>query len=336
MRYCLQMIQGAILSLLTALSASTDAQADFCVATNGNDAWSGLLLAPNADGTDGPFATLEAARNAIRSLKAGAGLPAGSVRVNLRGGRYMRQSSFVLTPYANGSDSGTPSSPIVYQAYPGETPCIVGGINVTGFKSVTDPTILARLTPSAQSNVLVANLTAQGVTNIIPLARHGMGLWWGWKGQNELFFNDQPMQLARWPNTNWLTIASSPPPGTNYFGYSGTNPSTWSSVNDVWVDGYWSADWADECDSVSAIDTTNQIVRVRPPASQLGYAANHRFYFLNVLEELDSPGEYYIDRRQGLLYFWPPNSVSSGNPFLSTSGWGGVINNGGLINLYSV
>jgi len=38
------------------------------VATNGNDAWSGKLSEPNADNTDGPFATLERARDAIRAL----------------------------------------------------------------------------------------------------------------------------------------------------------------------------------------------------------------------------------------------------------------------------
>ncbi|MGO9202529.1 MAG: hypothetical protein ACLQM8_18560, partial [Limisphaerales bacterium] len=82
---------------------------------------------------------------------------------------------------------------------------------------MTDPTILARLTSAARTNVLVANLAALGITNsvsgspgLIPLARHGMGLWWNWTGQNELFFQDQPMQLARWPNSNWLTIATSP------------------------------------------------------------------------------------------------------------------------------
>ena len=189
-----QRLGVAALTLGAALDTSIAARADFYVATNGNDAWSGLLPAPTANATDGPFATLEAARNAIRSLKSRSGLPVGGVRVSLRGGRHMRQSSFSLS---GGNDSGTLTSPIVYQAYPGENPSIIGGINVTGFQAVTDPAIRARLTRSAQSNVLVANLTAQGVTNIIPLARHGGGLYWNWRGQNELFYQDQPMQLVR-------------------------------------------------------------------------------------------------------------------------------------------
>ena len=46
-------------------------QAAFYVATNGNDAWSGTLAEPNAARTDGPFATLERDRDAVRPLKGG-------------------------------------------------------------------------------------------------------------------------------------------------------------------------------------------------------------------------------------------------------------------------
>jgi hypothetical protein len=344
MEYLRRKLGAVGLSLAMALSASIGICGNFYVATNGNDTWSGLLPAPNSDGTDGPFATLEAAQNAIRLLESGSGLPAGGVKVNLRGGRYMRQTPFTLgvnwSPVAV-YDSGTPASPIVYQAYPGETPIIVGGMSVTGFQAVTDPNILARLTSAAQTNVLVANLPIQGITNIMPLARHGFALWWNWSGQNELYFQDKPMQLARWPNTNWLNIASSPSPGANSFGYNGSNPSTWASLDDVWVQGYWDTDWADEFDNVSSIDTTNHIVYMTSPASQLGYAVNQRFYFLNVLEELDAPGEYYIDRVNGFLYFWPPGDIASGNPFISMAGsglYGLTVNNGadGLVNLLSV
>ena len=52
---------------LTALSILTTVccASDFYVATNGNDAWSGQLSAPNSQNSNGPFATLERARDAI-------------------------------------------------------------------------------------------------------------------------------------------------------------------------------------------------------------------------------------------------------------------------------
>jgi parallel beta-helix repeat protein len=320
-------------SLAVALSASIGACADFYVATNGNDAWSGLLPAPASNGTDGPFASLEAARNAIRTLKSRSGLPAGGARVNLRGGRYMRQSSFKLTYSPN--DSGTPLSPIVYQAYPGETPCILGGVQIAGFNVVTNAAILARLSASAQTNVQVATLTDQVITNLIPLARHGVGLWWNWTGQNELYFQDQPMQLARWPNTNWLSVAASPALGADHFSFIGSNTTKWTWDTNTWVQGYFGNEWGDNFQHVASLSVTNgttNTVYLTAPQASYGYVTGGRFYFLNVLEELDSPGEYYIDRVNGLLYFWPPSSLREEHPFVSTAGKGGTINGGGVFS----
>src|SRR5437867_4027429 len=70
--------------------------ADFYVATNGNDAWSGHLTAPNSKRTDGPFATLERARDELRNLKASGKLKDGPT-VHLRGGFYPLKKSFVLS-----------------------------------------------------------------------------------------------------------------------------------------------------------------------------------------------------------------------------------------------
>ena len=39
---------------------------------------------------------------------------------------------------------------------------------------------------------------------------------------------------------------------------------------------------------------------------------------MNLLEELDQPGEFYIDRAKGLLYFWPPSPPAGARIVLST------------------
>ena len=33
-----------------------------------------------------------------------------------------------------------------------------------------------------------------------------------------------------------------------------------------------------------------------------------RYYVRNVLEELDAPGEWYLDKATDTLYFWPPDN----------------------------
>ena len=65
-----------------ALAATLPTSADFYVSTKGNDAWSGRLSGPNREGTDGPFATLAKARDAVRSLKRT--FPASDIRVLIR------------------------------------------------------------------------------------------------------------------------------------------------------------------------------------------------------------------------------------------------------------
>ena len=108
--------------------------AAFYVATNGNDHWSDKLSAPNTHATDGPFATLKGARQAIRTLRhirtqGGAPeLPDGGVTMWLRGGTYPLYNTFELTT----EDSGTPEAPIVYRAYRDEEVRLIGGAKIPG------------------------------------------------------------------------------------------------------------------------------------------------------------------------------------------------------------
>jgi hypothetical protein len=68
----------------------------YYVSPAGRDAWSGKLAKPNAAKTDGPFATLTAARDAIRALKARGALPVGGVTVFVADGEYPQAESFAL------------------------------------------------------------------------------------------------------------------------------------------------------------------------------------------------------------------------------------------------
>ena len=109
-------------------------QVTFYVATNGNNAWSGTLEAPNAAKNDGSFASLSRARDAIRQLKKENRFPKGGIGVVVRGGTYSIDQLLEFTT----EDSGTKDAPISYRAAPGESVRLLGGKVVTNWKPVTD------------------------------------------------------------------------------------------------------------------------------------------------------------------------------------------------------
>jgi hypothetical protein len=294
----------------------------FHVAVNGDDSWSGRQPDPARAGADGPFRTLERARDAIRALKAAGGLPAGGVSVTLRGGRYELRQPFMLEAV----DSGTAEAPVVYQAAAGEEVRLIGGRVISGWRPVADAAVLNRLAPSARGKVLQADLRAQGLTDLPPLTAPA---WAESDAGLELFFRDAPMTLARWPNEGYSRIAELcvqdgwkihgiPGSRVGKFVYEGDRPARWAAEKDVWLHGYWFWDWADQRMRVEAIDPATRSITLAPePAHGYGFRKGQWYYAFGLLCELDAPGEWYLDRAAGVLYFWPPDEVRAGDTLVS-------------------
>jgi len=294
-----------IVVALLVVCLRADAAVKLYVSTRGSDTDSGT--------ESKPFASLERARDAIRALKQSGGLPEGGVRVSVRGGVYPVLASFTL----GAEDSGTVAAPVVYRAAEGEEVRLVGGKEVGGFKPVRDSGILARLDPSARGKVVQTDLKAQGITDYGKITPRGFGRAIQPAGL-ELFFKDKPMPLAEWPNNGWTNIAAVPAgPDAGKFNYDGDRPSRWAKSDDIWIHGYWTWPWADSYEHVKSIDTQTKEIATDAPHGVYGYQAGKRFRFLNVLEELDSPGEWYLDRKTGILYFWPPERIGKDLPIVS-------------------
>lgn len=288
---------------LTLGLADRPAGLDLHVSTAGKDTWSGQRSDPAPDGSDGPFASLERARDEIRSRRAAGNLPAGSVVVHVQKGAYWRDRTLELTR----ADSGTPASPVLFRAEPFGGVRLLGGREVGGFKAVADPAVLERLEPAARGKVLTADLKAAGVVDFGRLTTRGFGRPVTPAGL-ELFYQDRPMRLARWPNEGWLKTVDVPAgPEGGRFTYEGDRPRRWARADDIWVHGYWTWDWAESYEKVRAIDPEKREIATEPPHGVYGYKPGKRFYVLNLLEELDAPGEWYLDRKGGRVYFWPPD-----------------------------
>jgi hypothetical protein len=290
----------------------------------GSDAWTGRLATPNADRSDGPLHSLEAARDALRQLRCNGAMDGGATVV-LCGGVHVRDRSFELTA----EDSGQADAPIVYRAEAGQGVVLMGGREVSNWTRVTDPAVRSRLSKAAGDQVLVADLKALGISDYGELKSRGFARATVSSGL-ELFFDDRPMTLARWPNDGFVTIAGTPAQGATKdehggdmgkleegFLYEGDRPRRWKDVSNLWVHGYWAYDWANSYERVELIDPDKRLIKTAAPHGIYGFRTGQRFYFLNVLEELDSPGEWYLDAAAGLLYFWPPAPVASAKAFVS-------------------
>ena len=95
--------------------------------------------------------------------------------------------------------------------------------------------------------------------------------------------------------------------------YDDPRPNRWTDEPDVRLNGYWFWDWLDEYQRLGRIDTAQQILYIQPPYHASGYKDGLRYRALNLLCELDTPGEWYIDRAKGLLYWYPSVEASYDN-----------------------
>ena len=278
------------------LLCSTAVAVELHVATHGLDTNPGTAAQP--------FATLEQARDSLRQLRA-AGATTGGSTVYVHGGLYEIPQPLLLTA----EDSGTEDAPVVWQSVAGDAVVLSGGRAIRDFQPVTNSSVLSRLPEVARSKVLQSNLTAEGLKDFGEVAEVGKRL--------ELFFDGNPLPLARWPNegfTKIVDVAGGEPfvshgiagDAVGRFVYDGEQPSRWVAEPDGWVSGYWFWDWSDGRQKIKTIDPVKHIMELVPPRHGYGYRKGQRFYAFNLLAELDSPGEWYLDRQQGMLYFWPP------------------------------
>jgi len=128
-----------------------------------------------------------------------------------------------------------------------------------------------------------------------------------------LYANGSPLPLARWPNSGWAVFTNAVNKGVNCpgsFQFVGDRTKRWDVSKGLWMTGYWTHDWADTYHRVKSIDLASNIVAFAG-TSVWGVGRGtwgmkgRRFYAVNVLSELDAPGEWFLDRKAKKLYYMP-------------------------------
>ncbi len=249
------------------------------VSPAGDDRWSGRVPSPAANGVDGPLATLEAARDAVRRLRDSHGRLDGPVEIVVAGGTYFLPRTLQLEP----CDSGTAACPITYRAAAGERPVISGGQPIAGWR---DTTFLGRPCWAASVDA-------------------------GWDF-TQMFVDGQRRSRPRLPAEGYYRFADLPeghgsywrfPVGTAQFAPGEIQP--WSNLPDVEL--VTLHHWFENRLHIAAVDVARCIVSFEHKTRHDLWAEGGlpcRYYIENVAEAI-APGQWYLDRQAATVYYMP-------------------------------
>lgn len=274
------------------------------VATNGSDSNSGSEAQP--------FATVAKAKEAIRAMNASNSLPDGGVTVYLRGGTYYMDEGMTFTA----EDSGREGSNITYTAYPGESVTISGQIPLekSWFKPADDAGKKIMLDQKAAEKTLMVDLKEHGIEDYGELSTRGYHYFnKGRYAQAELIVNDENQTLARYPNSGSISVPTdNVDPESFGFKYTDDRISKWKDAKDAYIVGTVSINYENNTYPIEKIDASKKLLTIKEGRINT-YYTNGWFFGQNLLEELDTEGEYYIDRENGKLYYYAPSDFSTGN-----------------------
>lgn len=311
-----------------------NATLDFYVSQCGSD--------DNNGTKNNPFRTIKRAQSAACRIEADR---KNRIRINIEKGLYRECIKL------SNKDFGKIGCPTEYRSYNGEA-VVTGGVKLctTDFLPVGNDCKF-NFFADVKGKIKCIDLKRYGITGDDIGFMKARGAFntadkydaaENIKDSCELYYNGKRMTLARYPNSGNLKIekvldigevAEYPP--QNYFddwaekknprgGTFTVDESTaermkrWSNPTEAWMFGYFYWDWADSSTPVKAFDTENRRVTCLYN-SMFGFKEDADYYFYNVPEEIDSPGEWYIDRQTLILYFYPPDESNNADIELSVS-----------------
>ncbi len=197
----------------------------------------------------------------------------------------------------------------------------------------------------ARDKILEYDLHNNGITDLGELQSIGFGRSRE-ASTAQLYINGERMTLARYPNAgdpHLLKMRKEvipinkiispgkeavvlPVGGTDttsergVFEYEDKRVEMWLNASDIWLDGIFSRDWAWSFNKIGKIDTINKTIELKYEERYDLTDERSYFFATNLLEEIDVPGEYFIDREKGMLYVYPPTDFNLNNSQIQLSG----------------
>ena len=261
------------------LVSAADYAAEFYVSPDGDDNGSGTI--------DSPFRTLERARDAVREIN---GNMSGDICVYLRGGTYR----VTKTTEFDTRDSGTNGHTVYYMAYKDEVPELNAATQVTGWTQYKDGIYKAPLDRDYKLRNLFVNDKRANMTSKRVNAKGGFGDYNVNKGQADWAWDSGKKSDGISYNPNDL-----PEIKRNKDDLEIINGTTWNE-NIV-------------CTRDIKNVNGNLVMYLQQPYGAIaqtpgwgaGFSCGGSHTIYNAFEFMDEPGEFYFDKTEKVLYYWP-------------------------------
>ena len=253
----------------------------------------------------------------------------------------LREGTYSVTNTIKIINSQKDNSLLKISAYQDEKVTINAGVDIPlSAMSIADSDFTNAIIdkPNAGS-VLQYNLKDAQIEDLGEISLRGHLISDEKEAQAELSLNGEVQKLAGWPNGEYTGLIK--PTDSNEYGKrtkSGIangcsfqvnydRPSQWSKPEQAWLSGTIGPNYEFDYYPVSRFDSEEKRVYLSRGALEKYYTEPY-YRFENVPEELDEPGEYYIDRQSGMLYFYPPEdapkdsvlTITMSTPTLDVSG----------------
>ncbi|WP_432049985.1 RICIN domain-containing protein [Verrucosispora sp. NA02020] len=291
MRSLVRTARGSLLALAVLVSAALPAvvadqapalaamQETLYVAPGGNDANPGTIASP--------FRTLQRARDVVRTKTA---TMTGDIQVLLRGGSYPVGGTVEF----GSSDSGTNGHRVVYAAYPGETPVLDAGVQVTGWTQHSGNIWKAPLDRANKLRALYVNgQRAQMAAKTITSA--------GCHGTYTITAGQ----------ADWAWESGSQCDGARYG--LGDFPAISRNQEDIEIETAttWTTAIVGVRQVTTSADGQSRIALFQQPGAAIAQGAFNgnaqvagAHKVMNAYEFLDAPGEFYFDKSSRTLYYY--------------------------------
>lgn len=305
------------------------------VSTTGNDnSGTGTIAAP--------FKTLTKAKTYANTIKASS---TSGVTIWFRGGTY----SIPTTVSFTSSDAGTAAKPIIYRAYTNENVIFTGAKSVTPANWVAYSGSTSRLNPAVTASQIMEcplSTLAMSVTGQMPdMINDVNNGYYQYTNLPGVYWNGVRQDLARFPNKypNYMEVKSVVTGGdattAGVFQYKSASSelydprmnvvsgreAAWAAAlsHGVYFKGYWRCSWQITTLKATAIDLAAKTITL-----SLGVTLGNKFklpagdghepyYVVNLLEEIDQPGEWCIDKTDAKMYIYAPATINTTNLSIS-------------------